>query len=555
MRIALCQFNACIGAVSHNVDRIIEWSLKAYENGAELIIFPELSICGYPPQDILYRQELHEQIAAGLKKIASTLPIAVIVGAPIATQKQSGQPFWNAAIICEKGMVNVVCRKQLLPNYGVFDERRYFEPGTENDGSNILQFKGLKLGLSICEDAWSKAEFESEPKYENNPIRNLKNKNVDVIINMSASPFSLNKVSFREKLFTDLAKKHKCNLLMVGQVGANDGLIFDGQSMAINSSGDVINKIALFQEGLLFVDVKEQGVINAYDAPVPFAYPGQMSLLNQALVLGIKDYVAKCKSPGVILGLSGGVDSAVTAALAVQALGAEKVIGVRMPSKFSSSHSLTDAEALAKNLKIKLIDLPIESAVDAFRSILKTELSKSRNSIDIVDQNLQARTRGMLLMALSNQNQHLVLSTGNKSELAMGYATLYGDMCGALSPLGDVYKTKVWELANFINKDREIIPLNTITKPPSAELKAEQRDDDNLLPYSKLDQILEFYIERELSASQISVNLKINIEEVQNIIKVINLNDFKRRQAPVILAITSHTFGISRRWPVSKAYI
>lgn len=554
MRIALCQFNACIGAVTHNVDRIIEWSQKAHKSGAELIIFPELSLCGYPPQDILYRSEMHEQIAAGLQRIANTLPVAVIVGAPILTKKLSGRPFWNAAVLCYEGKFEVVCRKQLLPNYGVFDERRYFEPGTKNDGVNVLQFLGVKIGFSICEDAWSKADFEGEAKYELDPLASLKSENIDVIINMSASPFSLNKPAFRESWFSLLAKKQKSKLLMVGQVGANDGLIFDGQTMAIDASGKIIARLELFQEGILYVDINGKKIINSVHDVSSNNYSNKLLLLNQALVLGIRDYVEKCKAPGVILGLSGGVDSAVTAVLAVQALGADKVIGVRMPSNFSSEHSLVDAKQLAKNLQIQLIDLPIESTVNAFRSILNAELSRYKNESDIVDQNLQARTRGVLLMALSNQNQHLVLSTGNKSELAMGYATLYGDMCGALSPLGDVYKTTVWDLARFLNAQTKIIPQSTINKPPSAELKPDQRDDDNLLPYSVLDPILKLYIEHELSAAQIALKLNMDIKEIKIAINMVNLNDYKRRQAAIILMVSNHAFGLGRRWPVTKAY-
>lgn len=555
MRIALCQFNPVVGAIFHNAKKIKEFSSLAFLQGAELLIFPELAICGYPPKDLLFRKELHQQIKEALDELSCTISLPIILGAPIQCQKKTGQLFCNAAVLCHEGKVEVIARKQLLPNYEVFDERRYFEPGQKSDGNNLFSFKGVTFGFGICEDAWSDDLANSQRKYEVNPVADLVAQGADIIVNIAASPFSTNKPLLREAMFSNIAKRHQRPLMMVGQVGANDQLIFDGHSMFLDAQGKILARANLFEEGLLFVEVKSKTEVLAVDLQSLTPLPHKIALMSSAIVLGIKEYVGKCQAPGVLLGLSGGIDSAVVAALAVRALGSDQVIGVRMPSQYSSEHSLIDAKELAENLGIRLLDIPIETAVEASRAALVASLDACLPfDLDIADQNLQARMRSVMLMALSNCNHYLVLSTGNKSELAMGYATLYGDMSGALAPLGDVYKTDVWNLARFLNQSGVCIPENSITKIPSAELKANQCDQDTLPPYDLLDQVLFQYIDCDRDVSQIAKNTPLPLDAIKRIIRSVNANDYKRKQAAIILMVSERVFGDGRRWPVAKRF-
>jgi NAD+ synthase (glutamine-hydrolysing) len=555
MHIALCQFNPVVGDIFYNAKKIKEFASLAFFQNAELIIFPELSICGYPPKDLLFRQELHQQIQLALQEISQTVLLPVILGAPVQCKKKTKQLFWNAVVLCQAGNVEVIARKQLLPNYDVFDERRYFEPGRKSEGINLFTFKGITFGFSICEDAWNDDLANPFCKYDIDPVAELVKQGADIIANISASPFSVSKPLLREKMFSGIAKRHRRPLMIVGQVGANDQLIFDGHSMLIDKSGKILARSNLFEEDLLFIEIKSNAEVSAFNSQHLTPLPQRIELMSKAIVLGIKDYVEKSQAPGVLLGLSGGIDSAVVAALAVRALGADKVIGVRMPSQFSSEHSLIDAKQLGDNLGIRLLDIPIELPVEAARFALAAGMEACLPfDLDITDQNLQARMRSLILMGLSNGKHYLVLSTGNKSELAMGYVTLYGDMSGALAPLGDVYKTDVWNLARFLNQFDICIPENSIAKVPSAELKLNQCDQDTLPPYDLLDQVLFQYIDCDQEISQILKNISLPLESIKRIVRSVNANDHKRKQAAIILMVSDRVFGDGRRWPVVKRF-
>ncbi len=549
MRVALCQFNPLIGAISQNAERILAFAKQASEKGAQLLILPELAICGYPPQDLLFRQELLDQIEEHLLEIARHAPIPVLVGAPVRHHQPNENPLWNAAVLCTKGQVKVIGKKALLPNYDVFDEKRYFEPKGQKDEQGIMELGGVIFGVTICEDAWNDPQFWPHQRYQENPVEEVVGQGAQIILNLSASPYSRKKPLLREQVFSHLAKKHQRTLIMVGQVGANDQLIFDGSSVAIDEDGQVMARAPVFEEALLLVDIG----VKAKEKARPF--PNEMEMLSLALITGIRDYVQKCRSPGAIVGLSGGIDSAVTAALAVRALGPERVLGVRMPSKFSSNHSLEDAEELANNLGIKLHTVPIEPMVASFRNALSAPLAGfATHTDDVTDQNLQARARGMVLMAFSNKTDYLVLTTGNKSETSVGYSTLYGDMCGALGPLSDIYKTDVYRLAHHFNTNGPSIPERSITKPASAELKENQTDQDTLPPYDLLDAILSRYIDQEMPVRQIEQETQIPRKDLMRIISMVHRNEYKRRQAPFSLMVSERVFGMGRRWPIAKKF-
>jgi NAD+ synthase (glutamine-hydrolysing) len=553
MRVALCQFNPLVGAISQNAQRILNWIDDARKRGAKLVVFPELALCGYLPKDIIFVPEFMLQVEHGLEHLAKHASLPCLIGAPQSNTRSIGQPFLNAAFFCCDGEVKCVATKRLLPNYDVFDERRYFEPGAVEHGDNLFHFEGVTFGVTICEDAWNDDVFWPHRRYAIDPVSDVVAADAQVVLNIAASPFSVGKPELRESVMSHLAKRHQRPLLAVGQVGANDQIIFDGTSSVFDAQGDVLARAKAFEEGLILVDVDASGKLAPAQAATVWPMLTQTELMAEALVLGIRDYVGKCKASGVLLGLSGGVDSAVVAALAVRALGAERVVGVALPSRFSSKHSLEDAQELARNLKIELLIRPIESVVDAFRETLG-EGDKKRALGDTVDQNLQARARGVLLMALSNAGSSLVLATGNKSELAVGYATLYGDMCGALAPLADVYKTDVWRLAQFLNANGPCIPERTIRKAPSAELKADQTDQDSLPSYDLLDAVLSRYVDLNLPLKQIVAETGMAQAELERIVKLVHFNDYKRQQAPVILKVSERVFGAGWRWPIAKGF-
>lgn len=546
MQIALCQFNPTVGAVRENADRLLEYARQAHQKGAELIVAPELAICGYPPKDMLFRPELEGQILLALQDIAAHAPIPFLLGAPIGRGDQIGQPFWNAAVLCENKSWRIVAKKQLLPNYDVFDERRYFEPPFSPELRPLIELGSMKIGVTICEETWNDETFFEHRRYKNDPMLEAAQKGAQLLLNISASPFSVGKPRLREQLLAHIAKRHQIPVLMCGQAGANDQIIFDGSSLAIDKVGVTKGKLPPFEEGLLFVDIQDNGVLRTdSEASAEF---DRFEWMRRALVCGISDYFQKCGVTGAIVGLSGGIDSAVCATLAVHALGAKNVVGVRMPSAYSSAHSLEDAELLAHNLGIQLLTFEIENQVNSIRKSLGP-LS------DVSDQNIQARVRGMMLMALSNESGKLVLATGNKSELSVGYCTLYGDMCGALAPLGDVFKTDIWPLARHLNQHKEIIPLRTIEKAPSAELRPDQTDQDTLPAYDALDAILRGYMEQAISIEAIRERTGLNPKLISDVIKMIHRSEYKRSQSPQILMLTDQVFGQGRRWPIAHRFI
>jgi NAD+ synthetase len=542
MKIALCQFNPVVGAIHLNAERLIDFALEAKAQGANFMVAPEMAISGYVHKDLLFHPEMWKQVQQGLDLIAENSPIPFLLGAPIARGNLNGQPFWNAAVLCDKKAWKVVSRKQLLPNYDVFDERRYFEPG--NKGNVPLEIEGIKFGVTICEEAWNDPTFFEHRRYDADPMGDRVKQGAHVLLNIAASPFALDKPQFREKMLAHTAKRLHTPLLMCGQSGATDQVLFDGSSLAIDAKGNTLGRLDPFVEGLLVVEVDANG-LSVQNGKLPKFE--RLEWMRQALVCGISDYVRKCGAKGAIIGLSGGIDSAVTAVLATQALGAENVIGVRMPSAFSSSHSLEDADELGENLGIKMMTIEIEEQVELFR--------KSLGKVSgVTDQNLQARVRGVLLMALSNEMGNLVLATGNKSEFSVGYCTLYGDMCGALAPLGDVYKTEVWQLARHLNVCKEIIPRSSIEKVPSAELKKDQTDQDTLPPYDQLDAILKGYMETPLSIDEIRKKTGLSSLQIQDVITMVHRSEYKRSQSPQILMLSDRVFGQGRRFPIAHQF-
>lgn len=550
VKIALLQFNPTVGAVSNNCQRILDFAQQAYQQGAHLLITPELSLVGYPPQDLLLRAELHQQVIIALKLLTQA-PIPILVGAPIAHHLVGRAPLWNAMVACQPNGWQVVARKRLLPNYDVFDERRYFAPGDAHDGSNIWEFLGHRLGIVICEDVWNDPSDTNTPLYAENPVADVVNEGADVLINPASSPFTLRKPQKREAILRHLAQKYQKPLLMAGQAGGNDQLLFDGSSCVIDATGQVLTKAPVFEETLVFHTLSKQT-----QNPLQLTNrPEAMALLEKALCTGIRDYFRKCGFQKAVLGLSGGIDSAVVATLAARALGPHNVMGLLMPSQFSSAHSIEDAKTLANALGIQYITIPIEPSVETLRQTTKRAFEATwPDTSGIADQNLQARVRGILLMDYSNRNNALLLATGNKSELAVGYTTLYGDMTGAIAPIGDIYKTQVWQLAKHLNCSAHVIPNNTLQKPPSAELKPGQQDQDNLPTYKVLDVILQGYIDEELSADQISAQAGVDKSLIYQIIQMVHRSEYKRNQSPLCLMVSEKVFKAGRRWPIAQAF-
>lgn len=548
MKIAIAQMNPVIGDIENNAQKALEQALKAHGLGAALIIFPELYLCGYPPKDFLFRSDFFAEVQKALDFLANKLPIAALMGAPILHEE--GRAPYNAAIFFEKGSYKVAAKKRLLPNYNVFDEKRYFSIPKEQ-ACDVLCFENLRFLVSICEDAWNGPPWTLAKRHDFDPVALgfLKHPCVDFFINISASPYSVDKPELRESIFSGIAKAYKVPALVAGQVGANDQLLFDGHSLVIDKMGNIIARSKACEEDLLIFDSQEiKGT--------PRPWPKPLALMRDALSMGIKDYVLKCGAPGVLLGLSGGIDSAVCAALAVLALGPSRVKAVFLPSKFTSESSSKDAHEMASNLGLTLETIPIEPVVDLLRKDLAPALaSASAYDRDIALQNIQARARGILLMGLSNINGHLLMATSNKSELAVGYSTLYGDMCGAFSPLGDVYKTDVWRLAKIINGLKPIIPRNIIEKFPSAELKADQRDEDTLPAYIILDQVLRLFIDEDQEALNINKNTGIDLELINHIINLVHKSEYKRRQAPFALMVSERVFGDARRQPIAARWL
>jgi len=547
MKIALAQLNFHIGNFKKNTEKIIVHIEKAKENNAQLVVFSELSVCGYPPNDLLERKEFIEWTQNAIQQIVdSSNGIAVIIGAPTINESQRGKKLHNSAIFINNGKIEHVVHKTLLPTYDIFDEYRHFEPNKE---FKVIEFNGKKLALTICEDLWddqpTSNSFAQSKLYNTSPIEELSNYSPDLVINIAASPFSFNQEGNRKEIMLRNASDYNVPIIYVNQVGAQAELIFDGGSMVINTIGEVEQELAYFDEDFKVVDIDnfpEKSLQQPCTA---------IEKIHQALIIGIRDYFGKMGFRSATLGLSGGIDSAVVAVLATKALGPENVRVLLMPSKYSSDHSVKDALDLAEILEIKSQIVNIQSIVDSFENSLYPVFGNLPPNV--TEENIQARARGVLLMALSNKFGNILLNTSNKSECAVGYGTLYGDMNGGLSVLGDVYKTDVFKLARYINKDSEIIPWNTINKAPSAELRPDQKDSDSLPEYDVLDQILFKYIEQNQSPAEI-IAQGFDKFTVHRTARMVNANEYKRFQAPPILRISSKAFGFGRKMPLVAHY-
>jgi NAD+ synthase (glutamine-hydrolysing) len=545
MKIALAQLNYHIGNFESNTKKIIDHLLIAKEAGADLVVFAELAICGYPPRDFLEFEEFISLCDDAAKEIATHCQdIACIVGLPVVNEQPAGKDLYNAALFIENGKVKSVTRKALLPNYDVFDEYRYFEPATE---FSCIDFKGVKIALTICEDLWN---INNNPLYVSNPMDVLILEQPDIMINIAASPFSYQHDDNRRVVLSGNAKKYQLPLLYVNQVGSQTEIIFDGGSMAFDHNGSLLDEMLYFKEQLKIYDFLD-GKIHGYELKEQESR-SDIAQIHDALILGIKDYFEKSGFTKAVLGLSGGIDSAIVCALACRALGPENVMAVLMPSQYSSDHSIKDALDLVENFGCKHEVIAISMAADAFDSMMAPAFHGL--PFNLAEENIQARSRGIVVMAMSNKFGYILLNTSNKSECAVGYGTLYGDMCGAIGVIGDVYKTQIYELAHYINKDKEVIPENTIVKPPSAELRPGQKDSDSLPDYDTLDSILYQYIELKQSSRAI---IALGYEEalVRRIIKMVNTAEFKRYQTPPILRVSPKAFGMGRRMPIVGKYL
>jgi NAD+ synthase (glutamine-hydrolysing) len=548
MKIALAQLNYHVGNFKYNTEKIIDAITKAKKEQCDLIVFSELSVCGYPPLDLLEREEFVEQCLQQIDLIASVCSgIMAIVGCPSINPEPKGKKLFNSAFVLANNKIQSIHHKTLLPNYDVFDEYRYFQP---NSQYSLIELQGKKLAITICEDLWDEQpvanSFAKSKLYTKSPMRELKQLNPDMVINIAASPFSYNQGQIRQQIISQKAAKNKIPFIYVNQIGANTELVFDGSSLAVNNQGEIINQLNSFTEDIQYCQLEE---LNSAASIQPRTQH-KLKLIHDALILGVKDYFSKMGFKKATLGLSGGIDSAVTLVIAARALGPENIRVLLLPSKYSSDHSIKDAEDLANNLAIQYDIVPIKDIVNSFDSTLAPLFTGL--DANVTEENIQARVRGTLLMALSNKFGHILLNTSNKSEAAVGYGTLYGDMNGGLSVLGDVYKTDVFDLAKFINRDEEIIPVNTIVKPPSAELRPDQKDSDSLPDYDILDQILFNYIEKNESPQRI-IAAGFDKETVYKAVRMVNINEYKRFQTAPIIRVSSKAFGLGRRIPlVSK---
>lgn len=541
MKIALAQINTHTGNFEFNRLKIIEYTQKAIDAGADLVVFPELSISGYPPRDFLDFDDFTMRCINEVDLIAPLSDkIGIILGSPVFNKSGRGKLLFNAALFLYQGKVYHQAHKALLPNYDIFDEYRYFEPGSD---FNIVDFKGKKLALTICEDLWN---IEGSYLYKSDPMEVLSAQHPDMIINIAASPFNYNQAEKREEVLQFHAKRYAIPVIYVNMVGAQTELIFDGDSTVMLPSGNKAVSAPFFEESLVMYDSESMAEEEKKEKPK------KIELIHDALVVGIREYFRKLGFKKAILGLSGGIDSAIVAVLAAEALGAENVLALMLPSQFSSDHSLSDSEALVKNTGIKAETISIEQSFDAALETLKPYFDQL--PFNIAEENLQARIRAVLLMAFSNKFGHILLNTSNKSEAAVGYGTLYGDMCGGLGIIGDLYKTQVYDLAHYINRSKEIIPQNIITKAPSAELRPNQKDSDSLPDYEILDKILFLYIEQLLSPHEI-VAKGYDKPLVDRVLKLVNTNEYKRFQAPPILRISPKAFGFGRRMPIEAKYL
>jgi len=543
MKIALAQINPIIGDFTHNTEKIIAAAEMAINLSCDLIVFSELIISGYPPRDLLEKKDFVDANLMHLEKLITSIRgIGVICGFVDKNPNEKGNPLYNSAALFDNGKILHQAHKRLLPTYDVFDERRYFEPGKE---CLPFSYKNCQIGLTICEDIWNDKDFFSRRLYPADPVEKMVKEGANLLINISASPFHVGKRKFKWDMFGSMTKKYNVPLLNVNQVGGNDSVLFDGISTAFDAQGRIAARARDFEEDIVVFDTQTQkGDLH------PVSETGPESILN-GLIMGTRDYVRKCGFSKAVVGLSGGIDSALTVYIAVQALGKENVILIFMPSQYTLKENTEDTKNLATNLGIKLFTMPIEEVFETFLQ----ELSPLFKNVatEVTGQNIQARIRGTILMAISNKLGHLLLSTGNKSELAVGYCTLYGDMNGGLAVISDVPKTMVYQIARFINRDKEVIPERIIQKPPSAELKPDQFDQDDLPPYKILDDILKAYIEDNKAPKEI-IEMGFEPSTVTDIIKRVDQNEYKRYQSPPGLKVTTKSFGYGRRYPIAQRY-
>ncbi len=542
MKVALAQINTTVGDLAGNEAKILAAYQRGIDAGVDLVVCPELCVCGYPPRDLLYKRSFVPANWASLQRLAAaTGKTGLLVGYAGSNDKPPGRDATNSAALLQKGGILAIRHKTLLPTYDVFDEDRYFEPATEN---LPVEFNGEKIGITICEDVWNDEDFWRDRRYRRNPAVDLAAAGARILFNISASPWHLGKDRTRRDMLANLAAKTNCPLFYCNLVGGNDELVFDGSSLVFNGAGRLCDEGVLFGEDFVVADTNKLGEIGP-------TVMEEEEIIYRALVLGLRDYLHKCGFKSAVIGLSGGIDSALTAVIAAEALGSENVRGISLPSQFSSQGSIDDAQALAANLGIQYDVIPIQAAFEAAKAELQTHFAGRAE--DATEENIQARLRGVMLMAMSNKFGSLLLTTGNKSELAVGYCTLYGDMCGGLAVISDVPKTMVYRLSNWINRAGEIIPASSITKPPSAELRPNQTDQDSLPPYDVLDAILEAYVVQHQSPTEI---LRAGFDEstVQRIIKLIDFNEYKRRQSAPGLKVTSKAFGVGRRIPIAQKY-
>ena len=541
MKIALGQINPTVGDFAGNAAKIIEFSRHAQADGAGLILFPELSVCGYPPRDLVERASFVQHNRESAEHIAAeTLGIAVICGLVTPAQAQSGKSVMNSAALLKDGRVAFLQSKMLLPTYDVFDEMRNFAPGKSQ---LLFPFCGKQMALTICEDAWNDKHFWNKRLYTFDPVEALVTAGGNFLLNISASPFWLGKRELRRDMLATIARSYKVPVAMVNQVGGNDSLVFDGSSLVFNPAGEVIAQGKSFEEDIIYFDS------DRLSGEMHSQIEGEEASAYAALVLGTRDYVRKCGFTKVIVGLSGGIDSALTATIATDALGPENVIGVGMPGPYSSTGSIDDARALAQNLGIRFELLCIGDIFESYKKTLANVFAGRKE--DETEENIQSRARGMLLMALSNKFGAIVLSTGNKSELGVGYCTLYGDMAGGLAIISDVPKTMVYRLSHYVNSRHPVIPLSSLEKAPSAELRPGQMDSDTLPPYEILDAILEDYVEESHTADQIAADRGFDVSLVRRVIRMVERSEYKRQQAAPGLKISEKAFGYGRRFPIA----
>ncbi len=547
MRIALAQINPTIGDLSGNVERMTRCAREASSRGAEVVVFPELSMTGYPPRDLVEKASFLEANESALQDLAAAtagLNLSVICGYVGRSEAETGKRALNSAAVVDGGKVLFRQSKMLLPNYDVFDEARYFRPA---ERGFLCSLRGRPTALTICEDAWNDRQYWRQRLYSRDPVEELFGFGAEMMVCINASPYNMGKRSIRQAVYRAAARRYAKPVVYVNQVGGNDQLVFDGSSFAMNADGEVIAAACSFAEDLVICDIDAGTGEHRAD------FTDECEAVYEALVLGTRDYIRKCGFSRVLIGLSGGIDSSLTAAVAVEAVGRENVTGVAMPGPYSSDHSLADARAMAERLGIRFEVISISGVCDRFEQ----QLAPVFHGIprDVTEENLQSRLRGVTLMALSNKTGALVLTTGNKSELAVGYCTLYGDMCGGLAVISDVPKTLVYDLSRIANRRHNgAIPESVFTKPPSAELRPDQKDTDSLPPYEVLDPILEAYVEQYQAPREIAEKLKLPLDLVQGIVNKVDRNEYKRQQAAPGLKVTTKAFGIGRRMPIAQKY-